>query len=83
MIRLFETRRPTPGRQFSWYRGVNETTVEYRLYRRDHRKALHCSTVVFSKSEPTESIAATLKRKRRQLRDKVDEIDLVAMGVES
>jgi hypothetical protein len=76
MIRLFETRSPKGNGHFKWFRGSDETTVFYRLYRRDHLKAWHCSPIVFSKSTPTEEIAATLKKKRRALRDKVDELDL-------
>lgn len=81
MSRLFDTRRPKASNGFSWFRDADETTVQYRLYRRDHKRALHCSTVTFSKTTPTEEIAATLRKKRRQLRDKVDEIDLAAMDV--
>lgn len=82
MSRLYETRRPAKCRGFSWCRVVAESTIQYRLYRRDHRRALHCSIVTFSKSTPTEEIASTVKRKRRELRDRVDVIDLAAIGVE-
>lgn len=81
MSRLFETRRPQSGRGFAWCRVVADTTIQYRLYRRDYRNALHCSTVTFSKTTPTEEIASALKKKRRELRDKVDVLDLAAMGV--
>lgn len=75
-MRLFEARLPAGGKGPAWCRLVDETTVTYRLYRRDYRNALHCSIVTFSKTTASDDIAATLKKKRRQLRDKVDELDL-------
>lgn len=75
-MRLFEGRLPAGGKGPAWCRLVDETTVTYRLYRRDYRNALHCSIVTCSKTTPSEEIAATLKKKRRELRDKVDELDL-------
>lgn len=75
-MRLFGNRIPGGGRGPAWCRLVGETTITYRLYRRDYRNATHCSIVTFSKTTPSDEIAATLKKKRRALRDKVDELDL-------
>ena len=81
MSRLFDRRTPKANGGFSWGRFPAEETIQYRLFRRDHTGALHLSTITFAKNTPTEQIAADVKRKRRELRDKVDVLDLAAMGV--
>ncbi len=50
--------------------------VCYRLFRRDHRGALHMSVFDFSLDKPRGEMAVTLLRARHALRDRVDEIDL-------
>lgn len=81
MSRLFDRRTPKANGGFSWGRFPAEETIQYRLFRRDHTGALHLSVITFAKNIPTEQIAADVRRARHQLRNKVDEIDLAAMGV--
>lgn len=57
------------------------SAVTWRLYRRDHLRALHMHAETFFAHEDRAAIAGRLRRARRYLRDKVDDIDLVAMGV--
>lgn len=77
----FERRTPQSNGPFSWGRFPGDTCISYRLFRRDHTGALHCSILTVAKDYPAASIAKDLRRKRRELRDKVDELDLAAMGV--
>lgn len=71
-------RTPRKNGGFSWGRfPMGEAgPVCYRLFRRDHRGALHMSVFDFSQDRPRSEIAATLRRARHALRDRVDEIDL-------
>ena len=78
MSNHFQRRVPKKASGFSWGRVVYETCISYRLFRRDHTGALHCSILSVAKDYRRAEIAADLKRKRRALRDKVDEIDLSA-----
>lgn len=79
----FERRAPQSNGVFSWGRFPGETCISYRLFRRDHTGALHCSILSVAKTYPRQQLALDLRRKRRQLREKVDVIDLAAMGVEA
>ena len=81
MSRTFERRAPKRNGGFSWGRVVGENTVEYRLFRRDHRGALHTSITVFARNTPIQQMAKDIRRKCHLLRDKVDEIDLKAWGI--
>ena len=81
MSNHFERRAPHANGGFSWGRFPADETIQYRLFRRDHTGALHVSTITFAKNTPSKQIASDVKRKRRELRDKVDVIDLAAMGV--
>lgn len=69
--------------RFNWSRFVSgqgaEAYVTYRLYRRDHRNAVHMSMLTFLGTDSRAYIAQRLNRARHQLRDKVDDIDLAAM----
>lgn len=76
MSNHFERRTPQANGGFSWGRFPGETSISYRLFRRDHTGALHCSILTVDKCYPRPSVASDLKRKRRELRDKVDELDL-------
>lgn len=78
------TRRPPRSNTgFSWGRFPLGDTglVSYRLFRRDWRGSLHMQVLDFRPGMPRPSIAAALWHARRVLRDRVDEIDLAAMGV--
>ncbi|HEL4296663.1 TPA: hypothetical protein UM674_000592 [Stenotrophomonas maltophilia] len=83
MSRHIARRAPKETLGFAWGRfPTNDgSAVTWRLYRRDHRRALHMHAETFFAHEDRAVIAGRLRRARRSLRDKVDDIDLVAMGV--
>lgn len=82
MSRHIERRAPKETQGFAWGRfpTVDGSAITWRLYRRDHRRALHMHVLTFFAHDDRAVIAASLRRARRCLRDKVDNIDLVAMG---
>ncbi|QDL27893.1 hypothetical protein [Stenotrophomonas maltophilia] len=55
--------------------------LTYSLYRRDHRRVLHMHVQTFFAHEDRAVIAGHLRRAHRYLRDKVEDIDLVALGM--
>lgn len=61
--------------------GSSSVSAMDAVYRRDHRRALHMHVLTFFAHEGRAMIAEHLRRARRELRDKVDDIDLLAMGV--
>lgn len=73
-------RTPKKTAGFSWGRVVLDGTVTYRLFRRDQRGALHWFMRTFEGTDRV-AMAHELKRARRLLRDQVDEVDLMLMGV--
>lgn len=84
MIARHATRHaPKATLGFSWGRFPTEdgSVITYRLYRRDHRRAVHMHVVSFFVHNDARTAAAILRRARKFIRDKVDEIDLVAMEV--
>jgi hypothetical protein len=83
MSRPLTRKSPTKSEGFSWGRFPMGDTgvVSYRLFRRDHRGSLHMRRLDFNRTHTRADIARALKRARKALRDKVDEIDLEAMGV--
>jgi hypothetical protein len=83
MSRHLARRRPQRNGGFSWGRVLadNDAGVIYRLFRRDHAGHCHFWPLEFDAATPRRSIANDLRRARHKLRDKVDEIDLAAMGV--
>ncbi|EMT5435617.1 TPA: hypothetical protein UM365_000192 [Stenotrophomonas maltophilia] len=83
MSRHIERRAPKETLGFAWGRfpTVDGSAITWRLYRRDHRRALHMHAETFFAQEDRAVIARHLRRARRHLRDQVDEIDLVAMGL--
>lgn len=79
-------RPPVKAGGFSWGRfpRLQEdriVSVDYRLFRRDHGGRLHSHILTFNHGEPRWLIAERVKKARHSLRDKVDVIDLEAMGV--
>lgn len=78
----YDRRLPKRTEGFAWGRfpTVDGSAITWRLYRRDHCRALHTHTLTFFAHEGRAVIAGHLRRARRYLRDKVDDIDLVAMG---
>ena len=85
MSRAITRKTPAKSNGFSWGRFPMGDTgvVAYRLFRRDHRGALHTRCIDLKPGDDRCAIAASLRRARRSLRDQVDEIDLAAMGVEA
>ncbi|PPU15847.1 hypothetical protein XacyCFBP2565_08615 [Xanthomonas arboricola pv. corylina] len=83
MARHLTRRAPKRKRGLCWGRTPDESgsVVTWQLFRRDHRGAIHMSTLQFTYAEPRAYIAQRLRDARRILRDRVDEIDLAAMGV--
>jgi hypothetical protein len=83
MTRAITRKSPAKSNGFSWGRFPMGDTgvVAYRLFRRDHRGALHTLSVDMRPGDARCAIAVRLRRARHSLRDQVDEIDLEAMGV--
>lgn len=83
MSRHHTRRPPKTNGGFSWGRfPMGETgIVAYRLFRRDHRGSLHMQQVNVYPGDDLDSTANELRIARKVLRDRVDEIDLVPMGV--
>jgi hypothetical protein len=82
MRHMVKRRISNPGR-FSWTRLPSETgySVTWRLYRKDVGKGLHISTLTVGAMEPRGSIARRLWEARRDLRDRIDDLDLTTLGV--
>lgn len=85
MSRHLTRRAPTRNGGFIWGRfPVGDTgAVAYRLFHRDHRGALHTSILHFYPRDQRPAVALALRDACHRLRDRVDEIDLAAMGVEA
>lgn len=76
-------RAPKKNGGFSWGRypmGLPRI-VAYRLFRRDHTGALHIEALTAQPHHTRQDVARGLRAACHRLRDRVDEIDLVAMGV--
>lgn len=82
-MRSFRRKEPKKNPGFSWGRfPLGDTgVVAYRLFRRDNRGALHWHILDFKGDETRYEMARRLRSAKRRLRDRVDEIDLAAMGV--
>lgn len=78
------TRRP-PKRNggFSWGRFPDKPLgiVMYRLFRRDHTGAVHFIGLNFYRNDTRRDMAIALRAACHRLRDQVDDVDLVAIGV--
>ena len=81
MARHHSRRAPRKNTGFSWGRFPLRGCTDYRLFRRDYTGALHVESRTFNMSEPPAHIARALRLAKRQLRDRVDTIDLQAMEV--
>ena len=67
------------GQSWGWFMDANGLEVIYRIFRRDHTGRLHfVEHKFFVETNPTD-IARALRHAKRQLRDRVDEIDLAAL----
>ncbi len=83
MNRHFTRRAPKRNEGLSWGRFPTDdgSAVTYRLFRRDHTGRLHFEARTFLSSDRPLYIASHLRRMKRELRNRVDGIDLKAMGV--
>ncbi|UXA66057.1 hypothetical protein [Xanthomonas prunicola] len=83
MNRQHARRAPKRNGGFSWGRFPTSdgAFITWRMFRRDHTSALHMHALTFTAKDEPAYVAKQLRRARRQLRDRVDEIDLAAMGV--
>lgn len=83
MNRHIARRAPKETLGFAWSRfpTVDGSAITWRLYRRDHRRAVHMHALTFFAHDDRAVIAGHLRRARRSLGDKVDDIDLVTMGL--
>ena len=77
----FTHRAPQRNWGLSWGRipTPSGASVEYRLWRRDHTGTVHLNRQVFLTETNPSDIARALRLAKRELRDRVDEIDLEAM----
>lgn len=76
-------RAPKKNGGFSWGRypmGLPRI-VAYRLFRRDHTGALHFDAFTAQPHHTRPDVARGLRAACHRLRDRVDEIDLAALGV--
>lgn len=80
-------KRTPRGRHFAWARFPstdalgNCVGVQYRLFRRDHKGVSHMHPETFYRECDRATIARVVRKARHALRDRVDEIDLAAMGI--
>ena len=83
MSRHFTRRAPKRNEGLSWGRFPTDdgSAATYRLFRRDHTGRLHFEARTFLSSDSPLYIASHLRRMKRELRNRVDGIDLKAMGV--
>lgn len=81
MARHHSRRAPRKNTDFSWGRFPLRGCTDYRLFRRDHTGSLYVESRTFNMSEPVVHIARVLRKAKRELRDRVDTIDLLVMGV--
>lgn len=83
--RHYDRRLPKRTEGFAWGRSIDKMlagpVITWRLYRRDHRRTLLMHVLTFFAHEDRAVIAGHLRRARRSLCDKVDHIDLIALGV--
>ncbi|MCD0280510.1 hypothetical protein JWH04_16490 [Xanthomonas melonis] len=83
MTHQLTRRAPKRNGGFSWGRFPTSdgAFITWRMFRRDHSSALHMHALTFTGTDDAAYVAKQLRRARRQLRDRVDEIDLAALGV--
>lgn len=76
-------RAPTKNTGFSWGRFPMGDTgiVCYRLFRRDLTGAVHIEPLHFYPRDQRPAVALALREACHRLRDRVDELDLAALGV--
>lgn len=77
----FTRRAPKRNQGLSWGRFPTDdgSAVAYRIFRRELSGKLHMEARTFFTGTEPAHIAKVLRSLKRQLRDRVDEIDLEAM----
>lgn len=80
-MKLLVRRRPNPdARASSWARIPNEGGgCTWHLYRKDHRRATHMIRLSYPARICRTAVARDLRAAYRELRNRVDEIDLTLM----
>lgn len=79
-MKTFTLRQPMKCRPTAWGRKVDGAVVTYRLFRRGLSGKVHTRQLQYLIDvAPRQMIAADLIKARKGLRDRVDEIDLVAL----
>ncbi|WP_313217804.1 hypothetical protein [Stenotrophomonas sp.] len=83
MSRPVTRRSPKRNGGFSWGRFPDKPSgiVMYRLFRRDHNGAVHFIGLNFYRHDTRRDMAIALRKACHRLREQVDDIDLVALGV--
>lgn len=83
MSRSVTRRAPKSNGGFSWGRFLDKPSgiVMYRLFRRDHNGALHFIGLNFSRHDSRRDMAIALRAACHRLRNRVDGINLAALGV--
>lgn len=81
--RHFIRRAPGKGPGFHWGRFPSEDgqRVTYRLFRRDHRNAMHQFQQTFPVEWPRSAIAINLWHVRIRFRNEVDAVFFAAEGI--
>lgn len=83
MSRPVVRRAPKRNGGFSWgrYPMGHSGVITYRLFRRDLAGALHFEGLNFLTKDSRRDVAIALRAACHRLRDRVDAIDLTALGV--
>ncbi|HDS1087117.1 hypothetical protein [Stenotrophomonas maltophilia] len=83
--RHYDRRLPKRTEGFAWGRSIDKVlggpVLTWRLYRGDHRRTLLMHVLTFFAHEDRAVIAGHLRRAHRSVRDKVDDVDPVALGM--
>lgn len=81
-MKEFRRKCPNPHTRFSWGRVMGDSgSVTYRLFRRDHKRTLHVTLQRFPAGTDRREIAKKLCAMRRELLERVDDIELHLLGV--
>lgn len=81
-MNTYAQKQPAKRSGLTWSRTVtmDGSLLTYRLFRKDRRNKLYQMTLQFQpKFASRDLISGDLRRCRRVLRDRADEVDLVAM----
>ena len=69
-------RSPRRKGAFCWSKTVNQHSVLYRLFRRDHERKTHMQRLEFQFTMSRENRVSLLLEQRRRLREVVDSLQL-------